>query len=216
MLINIIKNFIYEKNLKDKTNEDIKNYYGISLISGGIVTLICSSMSTLLAYLLDKFNGNDLITVPLFVILFLSIIITLCAAGISAKLILERLFCINKIKKKIEEKSFNLELINSEKKESYYELSSEEFFNNYNYILGKNLTKEEIKMIIDDFMKSGLSENEIKSFIKKRMEYKDKFEITLNDFCFIADELEKVLEINMKKDKKIKISEIVDNICIKV
>lgn len=223
MLINIIKNFIYEKNFKGKTIKDVKNYYNIPVILSGFFVIAFSSLAIFLEFMFGKFKENLFAGIPLFLLLTVSAIATICFTGITAKLVFEKLFCIKRIKRKIDEKSFSLRLVKADKtenflikqRENYYRLEWEDFFTEYNYVLRENLTNEDIEKIINDFVKAGLSEEEVKNSLKKRLEYKDKFEINLEDFCFITEDLNPILKEKNNKEKKLKISEIVDNIQVK-
>lgn len=215
MFKKIINNLIYKKRFKNVKFKDIKLHYNLLIASSVTMSLLSVLLTGIITFIFKEFSHVFFLDFILILVLLFSALISSIFMGISGMFIFERLFKIKKIKRIIDNKDFSINFIEKENGENYYELSGADFISKDNDVLKENLTNEDIQNLTFEFISEGIKEEDVKKLLKLRLEEKENLNITLQDFCFIAEDLTKIKEKQNELEKKQKISEIVDKILIK-
>lgn len=228
MLKKVINNYIYEKSFKNIGVKEIKNYFfkkiNKSIIYSTISFLVSSSILYLINKLLSSTRSSDLIldkilnmlvAVPIMFILLFSLATLVFSTMSFFEYSYKFVFFKNKIKKDIESQNFQIKSAKNENKEIQYFSENNEFIaNKINKILSKKLTKNEIDMLLKEFIENGSSEENIKDILKERMKNKSDLNITLEDLCFIIEEMNHIENKKAEKEKIKKINKIVENLSL--
>lgn len=205
MLEKIITDFIYNKGFKNKKLSDIKKFYSRKLISDSKVLILL-----ILPFVLSVGNLSKIILdYNLFFNILLSAGIVSFMFGMSFIIYnLLMLFNSETEMEVINGKKINLKYIKSENGESLEVINEGDFIKkNAMNILNKNLKSENLLFLTEEFKKAGINEEYIKDFLKERVSKKDKFNITLEDFCFLVNKIKE----RKSNEEKLKKTEIVLN-----
>ena len=215
MLSKIMGNFIKNKIFNNTTLKEVKNYY-FSKIKGTFFKLFGFS-SLGISALIIALNISGFSSVPLYCITFAACFSAIWHVVLFGEY-LEEYFSSKVEFEKIEKEIFLVKLININKgKDECFEvlepqLIAEDFtVIKAEEVMSYMLNSDEINSLMQDFIKEGYSEKEMKEVLKTQISRKNEFRVTVGDFYLMQHEIKKREYLQEKEKNKDQVGNILDN-----